>query len=139
MAQCVHPHLPVIIVDPLCLIYGLEFRSVTSVTTMTTDLCNGKELPEPVNIIGMDISVVIPLFNEEESLPELTDWIKKVMDDNRFSYEILLVDDGSNDGSWKVIEKLSKKNPDIRGIKFRRNYGKSAALYQLLTSVDACS
>jgi glycosyltransferase involved in cell wall biosynthesis len=73
--------------------------------------------------------VVVPLFNEEESLPELTGWIKKVMDDNRFSYEILLVDDGSNDGSWKVIEKLSKKNPDIRGIKFRRNYGKSAALY----------
>jgi glycosyltransferase involved in cell wall biosynthesis len=77
----------------------------------------------------MDISVVVPLYNEEESLPELTGWIKKVMDDHHFSYEIVLVDDGSNDNSWEVIENLQTQNPNIKGIKFRRNYGKSAALF----------
>ncbi|WP_372774107.1 glycosyltransferase family 2 protein [Mangrovibacterium sp.] len=77
----------------------------------------------------MDISVVIPLLNEEESLPELTGWIKKVMDKNRFSYEIILIDDGSSDQSWEVIERLHHENPDVKGIKFRRNYGKSAALH----------
>lgn len=77
----------------------------------------------------MNISVVIPLYNEEDSLPELTAWIKKVMDENRFLYEIILIDDGSNDHSWEVIEKLHSENPNIKGIKFRRNYGKSAALY----------
>jgi glycosyltransferase involved in cell wall biosynthesis len=77
----------------------------------------------------MDISVVVPLFNEEESLPELTDWIKRVMDENQFSYEVIMIDDGSNDNSWQVIEELQAKNPNIKGIKFRRNYGKSAALF----------
>ncbi|MBN1986070.1 MAG: glycosyltransferase family 2 protein [Prolixibacteraceae bacterium] len=77
----------------------------------------------------MDISVVVPLFNEEESLPELTGWIKKVMDENNFSYEIILIDDGSIDDSWNVVEKLQTQNQNIKGIKFRRNYGKSAALY----------
>jgi glycosyltransferase involved in cell wall biosynthesis len=77
----------------------------------------------------MDISVVVPLFNEEESLPELAAWIKKVMNANDFSYEIIMVDDGSKDNSWQVVEALQKENPNIRGIKFRRNYGKSAALY----------
>lgn len=77
----------------------------------------------------IDISVVVPLFNEEESLPELAAWIKKVMDENKFSYEILMVDDGSKDNSWSVIEELQSKNECIKGIKFRRNYGKSAALY----------
>ncbi len=76
----------------------------------------------------IQISVVIPLYNEEESLPELCDWIKKVMDENGFSYEIILVDDGSNDKSWQVIKTLSVANSAIKGIKFRRNYGKSAAL-----------
>ncbi len=76
----------------------------------------------------MDISIVIPLFNEEESLPELHDWIEKVMNENNFSYEIIFVDDGSKDKSWSVIETLSSKNKNVRGIKFRRNYGKSAAL-----------
>jgi glycosyltransferase involved in cell wall biosynthesis len=76
----------------------------------------------------MDISVVVPLYNEVESLPELTSWISKVMADNRFSYEIILVDDGSNDGSWEMILKLSEGNVFIKGIRFRRNYGKSAAL-----------
>lgn len=76
----------------------------------------------------MDISLVIPLLNEEESLPELCAWIKKIMDENSFSYEVILVDDGSKDSSWKVIEQLSLENDSIRGIKFRRNYGKSAAL-----------
>jgi glycosyltransferase involved in cell wall biosynthesis len=76
----------------------------------------------------MDISVVVPLFNEDESLPELTAWIDKVMIDNNFSYEIILVDDGSTDRSWEVIEALRFQNPAIKGIKFRRNYGKSAAL-----------
>lgn len=77
----------------------------------------------------MDISVVIPLLNEEESLPELTAWIKQVMDEHRYSYEIILIDDGSSDRSWEVIEKLHHENPDVKGIKFRRNYGKSAALH----------
>lgn len=77
----------------------------------------------------MDISVVIPLFNEEESLPELADWIEKVMIENNFSYEIIMIDDGSKDNSWDVVENLRLKNPNIRGIKFRRNYGKSAALF----------
>ncbi len=77
----------------------------------------------------MDISVVIPLFNEEESLPELTDWIIRVMNQNKFSYEIIMIDDGSNDTSWQVINQLSKKFDNVRGIKFRRNYGKSAAIF----------
>lgn len=76
----------------------------------------------------MDISVVVPLLNEMESLPELTSWISRVMDDNRFTYEVILVDDGSSDGSWEMIRKLNEGNPFIKGIKFRRNYGKSAAL-----------
>jgi glycosyltransferase involved in cell wall biosynthesis len=76
----------------------------------------------------MDISVVVPLYNEVESLPELTSWIAGVMQENKFTYEIILVDDGSNDGSWEMINKLQEQNPLIRGIKFRRNYGKSAAL-----------
>jgi glycosyltransferase involved in cell wall biosynthesis len=76
----------------------------------------------------MDISVVVPLYNEVESLPELTSWISKVMDEHRFKYEIILIDDGSNDGSWEMIRKLSESNQCIEGIKFRRNYGKSAAL-----------
>ena len=76
----------------------------------------------------MDISIVIPLFNEEESLPELCSWIEKVMLSNNYSYEVLLIDDGSKDKSWSVIEELSSKNKSIKGIKFRRNYGKSAAL-----------
>ena len=78
----------------------------------------------------MDISVVIPLFNEEESLPELFSWIKRVMDENRFTYEVYFVNDGSTDNSWKVIEQLQTENPDVvHGIKFRRNYGKSPALF----------
>ncbi len=76
----------------------------------------------------MDISVVIPLLNEDESLPELEAWIRRVMMENGFSYEILFVDDGSTDKSWSIIEGLTKTNPSVRGIKFRRNYGKSAAL-----------
>jgi len=76
----------------------------------------------------MDLSIVIPLFNEAESLPELSAWIEKVMDENKFSYEIIFVDDGSNDNSWDVIEELSAKNNNIKGIKFQRNYGKSAGL-----------
>lgn len=77
----------------------------------------------------MDISVVIPLYNEEESLRELEAWIRRVMDTNGFSYEIIMVDDGSKDKSWQVIEQLQRQNPNVRGIKFRRNYGKSAALH----------
>jgi len=76
----------------------------------------------------MDISIVIPLLNEEESLPELHDWIRKVMDEHGFSYEILFIDDGSRDNSWQVIGTLAAKNPAVRGVRFRRNYGKSAAL-----------
>ena len=77
----------------------------------------------------MDISVVIPLYNEEESIAELVDWINKVMTENNFSHEIVIIDDGSNDSSWQVINKLTKNNSSVKGIKFRRNYGKSAALY----------
>ncbi len=76
----------------------------------------------------MDLSIVVPLLDEEESLPELTEWIKKVMDTNHYSYEIILIDDGSTDNSWNVIEELRRKNNCIKGIKFQRNYGKSAAL-----------
>ncbi len=76
----------------------------------------------------MDLSIVIPLYNEDESLPELTAWIEKVMLANNYSYEMILVDDGSTDNSWKVIEELRLKNEHIKGIKFQRNYGKSAAL-----------
>lgn len=77
----------------------------------------------------MNISIVIPLFNEEESLPELHDWIKRVMDEHQFSYEILFVDDGSKDKSWQVIESLAAKNHCVKAIKFRRNYGKSPGLH----------
>lgn len=77
----------------------------------------------------MDISVIIPLYNEDESLPELIAWIERVMDANRFTYEIVLIDDGSKDNSWAIIEENAKRNNSIRAIKFRRNYGKSAALH----------
>jgi len=76
----------------------------------------------------MDISLVIPLIDESESLPELAAWIEKVMNENNFSYEIIFVDDGSSDNSWEVIEELRRNNPNIKGIKFQRNYGKSAGL-----------
>jgi glycosyltransferase involved in cell wall biosynthesis len=76
----------------------------------------------------MDVSIIVPLFNEDESLPELASWIERVMIDNQFSYEVIMVDDGSNDRSWEVIETLHKQNDNIKGIKFQRNYGKSAAL-----------
>ncbi|MDR1720148.1 MAG: glycosyltransferase [Dysgonamonadaceae bacterium] len=77
----------------------------------------------------MDISVVIPLFNEAESLPELHAWIKRVMDAERFSYEIIFIDDGSTDSSWNVIRRLKGLHPEIKAIRFRRNYGKSPALF----------
>ena len=77
----------------------------------------------------MDISVVVPLYNEAESLPELHSWIKRVMNENNFTYEIIFVSDGSTDNSWDVIEKLSQEDKAVKGIKFRRNYGKSPALH----------
>lgn len=77
----------------------------------------------------MDISVVVPLYNEDESLPELYGWIERVMKENNFSYEVIFVNDGSRDHSWDVICDLKSKNPEVKGIKFRRNYGKSPALY----------
>jgi glycosyltransferase involved in cell wall biosynthesis len=77
----------------------------------------------------IDISLVIPLLNEAESLPELHAWIKRVMIENKFSYEVVFVDDGSKDGSWNIIESLSKEDSNVKGIKFQRNYGKSAALH----------
>lgn len=78
----------------------------------------------------MDISVVIPLYNEADSLPELHAWIKRVMDANHYSYEIIFVNDGSSDNSWDVIEALASQYAEVRGIKFRRNYGKSPALHE---------
>lgn len=77
----------------------------------------------------MDISVIVPLFNEHESLPELSAWIARVMQENGYDYEVIMVDDGSTDGSWDVVKKLSADDPHIHGISFRRNYGKSAALF----------
>ena len=76
----------------------------------------------------MDISIVVPLFNEDESLPHLAEWIDRVMEEHHFDYEVVMVDDGSKDNSWKVIEQLHAKNPRYKGVKFRRNYGNSAAL-----------
>ncbi|MBN8782920.1 MAG: glycosyl transferase family 2 [Sphingobacteriales bacterium SCN 48-20] len=76
----------------------------------------------------MDLSLVIPLLNEEESLPELTAWIERVMDEHHYTYEIIFVDDGSTDNSWEVIQQLRARNPHVKGIKFQRNYGKSAGL-----------
>lgn len=84
----------------------------------------------------LDISVVVPLYNEVESLPELTQWIDRVMKENNFTYEVVLVDDGSNDGSWEKIEELRKSNDCLKGIKFRRNYGKSAALHVAFQAVE---
>jgi len=78
----------------------------------------------------MDISVVISLYNEDESLTELIAWISKVMQENNFTYEVIMIDDGSTDNSWKLIQQFSETDPHIVGIKFRRNYGKSAAIYK---------
>ena len=77
----------------------------------------------------MDISVVIPLYNEEESIPELFSWIERVMDENKFTYEVIFISDGSTDRSWPIIEELHQRSEHVKGIKFRRNYGKSPALY----------
>lgn len=77
----------------------------------------------------MDLSIVIPLYNEDESLPELYNWIERVMQERNFSYEVIFVDDGSTDTSWQVITQLREKSPHVKGIKFRRNYGKSPALH----------
>ena len=76
----------------------------------------------------MDVSIVVPLFNEDESLPELCSWITRVVTESNLSYEVLLIDDGSTDNSWKVIESIAAENNAFKGIRFRRNYGKSAAL-----------
>ena len=77
----------------------------------------------------MDISIVVPLYNEDESLPKLFEWIERVMNENKYSYEVIFVNDGSTDKSWEVIESLQKQSTNVRGIKFRHNYGKSPALY----------
>jgi len=77
----------------------------------------------------MDISIIVPVFNEEESLSELSAWIKKVLTEHSLSYEVIMVDDGSNDASWEVIGRLAAENPEIKGLSFRRNYGKAAALH----------
>ena len=77
----------------------------------------------------LNISVIVPLYNEEESLPELASWIERVMNENNYTYEVIFVNDGSRDNSWKVVKSLSEKNANIKGISFSRNYGKSAALH----------
>ena len=76
-----------------------------------------------------DISVVVPLYNEQESLPELLAWIRRVMEANSYSFEVIFIDDGSSDNSWNIVRSLRRNDPNVRGIRFRRNYGKSAALY----------
>ncbi len=86
-------------------------------------------MEEKNNKPQIDISVIVPLFNEDESLPELHAWIARVMDANNFSYEVIFVDDGSKDRSWRIIEKLAEEHQEVHGIKFRRNYGKSPALF----------
>ena len=85
----------------------------------------------------LDISVVVPLYNEEESLPELTAWIDRVARENGLSYEIVFVDDGSTDGSWETLERLKEHYPALRAIGFARNYGKSAALYCGFAAAEA--
>ena len=75
------------------------------------------------------LSIVIPLLNEEESLPELESWIRRVVEENNFSYQIIFIDDGSTDDSWQIIQQLSTENTNIKGIRFLRNYGKSQALH----------
>jgi len=77
----------------------------------------------------MDISIVVPLYNEDESLPKLFEWIERVISENKYTFEVIFVNDGSTDKSWEVIESLQKQSPNVRGIKFRHNYGKSPALY----------
>ena len=84
----------------------------------------------------MDLSIVVPLLNEEESIQELYDWIAAVMRSNRFSYEIIFVDDGSDDGSWKLIEDLAQKHPEVKGMRFQLNYGKSQALNAAFKEVN---
>jgi glycosyltransferase involved in cell wall biosynthesis len=81
----------------------------------------------------MQLSIVIPLLNEEESLNELHNWIVSVMQSNSYSYEIIFIDDGSTDGSWNIIQQLAVENPAVKGIKFNRNYGKSQALARWLS------
>jgi len=78
---------------------------------------------------AVQISIVVPLYNEDESLRELEAWIRRVMEEHAYTYEVILVDDGSKDNSWKLVQALSKENPNVKGIRFRRNYGKSAALH----------
>jgi len=84
----------------------------------------------------LDISVVVPAYNEEESIPELQTWIESVMQANNYTYEVIYIDDGSSDNSWSVIEELTQRNISVKGIKFRRNYGKSAALNTAFESVS---
>lgn len=84
----------------------------------------------------LDISIIVPAFNEEESVPELCAWIKKVMDENNYSYEVIFIDDGSTDNQWQIIQQESEKNPAVKGLRFKRNYGKSAALNE---GFQACS
>src|SRR5215216_4073878 len=84
----------------------------------------------------MDVSIVIPLFNEEESLPELCEWIRRICTEHRLSYELIMVDDGSTDNSWSVIQQLHNSDSGIKGIKFQRNYGKSAALNEGFKAVQ---
>src|SRR4051812_36053070 len=80
--------------------------------------------------MSLDISIVIPLYNEEESLPELVAWIDRVCNEHKFSYEVIMIDDGSKDSSWEVIQQLSVQFPAVKAIRFQRNYGKSPALYE---------
>jgi glycosyltransferase involved in cell wall biosynthesis len=113
-----------------------EFVILCKDTNQRTNPFNTQLILDPMSDQSLDISIVVPLYNEAESLPELCAWIKRVMDEHHFSYEVYLMDDGSTDESWDVVRKIATENPAaIKGVRFNRNYGKTAALQTGFQSV----
>ena len=112
-----------------CISYAEREQVRCETSKVKSSMVNGQCSMVNQELRKMDISVVIPLYNEDESLPELYEWIERVMSANNFTFEVIFVNDGSTDHSWEVINKLAQQSEHVRGIKFRRNYGKSPALY----------
>ena len=112
-----------------CISYAEREQVRCETSKVKSSMVNGQCSMVNQELRKMDISVVIPLYNEDESLPELYEWIERVMSANNFTFEVIFVNDGSTDHSWDVINKLAQQSEHVRGIKFRRNYGKSPALY----------